>query len=211
MTSAAKNTILIVSLLVNLFVIGFIAGGAFGGLKIVRSGSDIPHPDWEGPPPGAHIMGSPMRFLAELPPERRDAIREATRGRLKQMRPQFREMRDARTELFAALSEDPIDSERVRAASERLTSLEGDVKRAGHEAILAVLSELTPEERAAALERIGERGGRFLGEGHRPGWRGGPGGHRPRPEAPHESMPPDTPAPPGTSGSEPGEPEGDGN
>ena len=122
---------LVVSLAANLLLIGFIAGQM------------LHHP------PGRGHEG-PMtieRLTGGMPPPVRDAVR----AKLRENRPQIAEkiaaVRAAQAEIRAAISAEPFDPERLRAAfsavRDRRIALQAEVQAAAIEAI----SQLPPEVR----------------------------------------------------------------
>lgn len=113
---------------------------------------------WFKGPPGPGHWGSSqtafgiMRFSRDLPPERRDAVRqhlkEARQG-LKDLRAELRAARLKAAEVLASPSYTP---EQLKAALETIASAENRMRDAGSAALLKSIEELTPEERQRLAE-----------------------------------------------------------
>lgn len=127
-----RNTrvILVVSLVVNLLLIGFVVG-------------QVLHHPWhehEGPLTVERITGA-------LPPEVRDAVRESLRERRPQIVEKMAAVRAARADVRAAIGAEPFDPARLEAAfaavRDRGRAVQEDVQAATVEAI----TKLPPETR----------------------------------------------------------------
>lgn len=138
--SAGRRWLLIGSLALNLLFIG-----GLGAL-------------WFKGPPGPGHWGSSqtafgmMRFSRDLPPERRNAVRqhlkEARQG-LKDLRAELRAARLKAAEVLASPSYAPVQ---LKAALEAIASAENRMREAGSAALLKSIGELTPEERRRLAE-----------------------------------------------------------
>lgn len=155
---------LIASILVNVLLIGLIAGHQLGS-KPGRGGSD--GPGGPGGPPEMRMAGAIVESAA---PEDRAAIRRAFAQALRQSRP-LREARDvARRAVGEAISAEPYDAAAVDAAFAELRAAD-DALRAGVQSVLAVqLGEVSAEQRAALAETLTRppRERRRLRRGDRP-------------------------------------------
>ena len=139
-----KGVVLIVSLALNLLVLGIVATAG------LRYGF--------GPP---HLAGQAtvVNFARTLPPERKRLIWDATRAERSALRPHWAELRKSRTSVRAALTAEPFDAGRYKAAHDRLLQAELNVRREAHRLVEMVAMRLTPDERRkfADWQRAAER------------------------------------------------------
>jgi uncharacterized membrane protein len=127
-----KGLLLVASLAINLVIFGLVA--AIG----IKHG-------W-GPPSSAQ-QATLLRFARALPSERRDEILTAIRPQIRSVRPYWRELRKARTEVREALVAEPFDLARYRKAHDRLLDAEMKVRKAIHPLYDDLATRLTPQER----------------------------------------------------------------
>lgn len=159
---------LVVSLALNLLLIGLIVGAS-----ILRH-------RWGGPP----LAGAaPFGYLRTLPPERREALREINRARLGSMRPLWQEVREARVEADKAFAAEPFDEGRFVAAHHRMLELDVAARKAGSQLLAEAGARMTAAERRDMLawrDRHGRRGWRERGgrNGREDGAEGESGGGR---------------------------------
>jgi uncharacterized membrane protein len=165
-----KRWLLVASLAFNVLVIGAMAGRAF----INRHG------------PIANLAGSGgtlTAFTQQLPMERRREIWATLKDDRVELRALRTKAREARADVRAALTAEPYDAARFKAAQDRLLDAEITVRRASQQVFERIAQGLSKEERvlfARHLAAEGQKGG------HR-GWRRGGGGR--------EQEPLDEPAP----------------
>lgn len=134
--------VLIVSLALNLLVLGLVAG-AFWRFHF-----------WHRPGLSANVLG----YVTTLPPERRKELWGRSRDARKEIRPLRKEVRDARDEVFTALGADPFDKERLVAAQARLLKADMQARGAAQKLFAEIAADMTPEERRAFLKwREGRR------------------------------------------------------
>ncbi len=129
---------LAVSLIVNLVLIGFMAG-RFSAGSLHRHGFD--------PMLG---MRASTRFLSE---ERREELKPLL-SQFREARPTLRRLRGAQRTLLDAITADPFEREPLEQA---LAGFRSDLlagQEAGHAAFVNLIESLTPEEREAMLERL---------------------------------------------------------
>ena len=130
---------LVVSLLVNLVLVGFMAGRFSAGQR--------PHFD--------PMMGirAPTRFLAE---ERREELKPVIR-QFREALPSLRHLRGTQRVLYDAITADPFEREPLEEAlaSFRSNLLAG--QQTGHAAFVNLVEALTPEERARMLKSMRAR------------------------------------------------------
>jgi uncharacterized membrane protein len=144
---------LIVSLAVNLFLLGGLAGAALMGGR--------PH----GPPPGP---AGPPRLLAigeHLPPERREAWRTAVRQAGQTAGPKLMESRRRRQEAWRALGRDPADPQAALAGLASARALELEARGEMDQAVARFVATLPLEERRAVAETLGRDRPRGPGSG----------------------------------------------
>lgn len=125
---------LIVSLALNVLIIGAVAGT----LCFSR---------WDGPD-GPGFKGSPLlSFARTLPRERADLVRQKLADAQPGMETGRKGVRDARTAVRALLPADTFDQAAFNAALESLVQAETNVARSKKALFGDVVKELTPEER----------------------------------------------------------------
>ena len=132
---------LVVSLLVNLVLVGFMAG------RFSAGSMQRPHID--------SMMGirAPTRLLAE---ERREELKPVIRL-FREALPSLRHLRGTQRVLYDAITADPFEREPLEEAlaSFRSNLLTG--QQAGHAAFVNLVEALTPEERARMLKSMRAR------------------------------------------------------
>jgi uncharacterized membrane protein len=127
---------LVVSLAVNLLIIGALGGS----LWAFRHGPPGPHRSFN-----AHLLA----FAASLSPERRKAIWEATREERQAMWQERHGVREAREAARGALTANPFDKQKFEDAQMRVLDAEVKARREAHKLFVSVAAQLTPEERHA--------------------------------------------------------------
>ena len=161
-----------VSLALNLFLIGAMAGVIVVGLKMFGEQAEMRR--GRGPNIGAAFQA--------LPDDRRQAFREVMRAQALSAAPDFRAAGEARREAMRLMSAPTYDAAAVSAALDRARAADGRA-RARIDATLATrLSEFSPEERQL-FARVMMRGP----DGRR--GRRGPGGPPGGPPPPPPSVP----------------------
>lgn len=129
-----------------------------------------------GAGPTAPAPQSPRQMQAMIEavsPEGGDALRRALRKAYIDSRGVGREQLAARAAVVRALQADPYDPVAATEALQRLRAADAAAATRVHQAMVEGFSELTPEERAAAVRafarsRMIERGGRGREQGQRP-------------------------------------------
>ena len=155
---------LIVSLAVNLFVLGGLAGVALMGF-----GRHGPH--GEAGPSRLTGMG------AELSPEHRDAWQAAVRGAAQAARPQIRQARTLRRQAWQTLAAEPANPQAALAALDQARAQEIQARAGMDRAVVAFVATLPPPERAKLAEALSRQ---RQGPPRPPPWSGG----GPRPDHP---------------------------
>ncbi len=143
--------ILIASLALNVFAVGF-----FSGRVISNDGP----PQHLGPGQGARL-GHPlalMNYARELPPEIRDDFRRKIREKLPALREEHRNTQMLRRELASLIAADEWDRDAVAAKFAEIKVVE-DLKRdVFTAAFVEALETLPAEERRKLIEATGKRG-----------------------------------------------------
>jgi uncharacterized membrane protein len=153
---------LIVSLAVNLFVIGAVVGAFALGSRVhaFRGGGRPVTPLWAA--------------AADLSPDRQTAYRQALRGEAGEVAGKLRAARQARRDAWLSLRSQPFDAVAAATALDRARALEMQARGDVEHRIIDFAAGLTPPERAQLAERLARAGP--------PGRRGdGPPGARPGP------------------------------
>jgi uncharacterized membrane protein len=169
MSRRALLIALIVSLAVNLFVLGGLAGATLMGF-----GRHEPHL-----PPG------PVRLRAigeALPSDRREAWEASVRGAVQTAAPQLRQARALRRQGWADIAAEPANPQAALSALDQSRALEGQARAVMDRAVIAFAASLPPADRAKFAEALSRHGPH-----PRPGgrWSGGGGpGPGPGPDGP---------------------------
>jgi uncharacterized membrane protein len=170
---------LLVSLVVNLFLVGTIATALIFGPP---------------PPPGAEPGHAPAPFFKMLhkgadglPPGDRAAIRKIMVEQFPLIKPHIIAIETARRELADAVGAPTYDPAKVAAAFAKVDLAQAELSQAARDAMVQGFSRLTSEQRARVAETMRRRAERRFGPG-------GPGGRGP------DGPPPDGPPPDGPEG-----------
>lgn len=138
------RTALFASLALNLVVVSAGIGAFASGARLER--------------PADQAIGSrqlaPRAFMQALPPETRQALRRELAGRVLRMREERAAVRAARRELYAATRAEQYDAERVRAAFAASRAADAVFAEAIHDATVDALSQLSADERRAAIDAV---------------------------------------------------------
>jgi uncharacterized membrane protein len=148
--------VLFVSLALNLFLIGAVAGGLVVGQRLRAA----------HPPPAARGGQPPLWRAADaLPPEKASAYRAALRSGGPQMRDAMRQARAARQTAWSGLAEEPFDA---AAAKQRLAAIraqEAQARGLVDDRVVDFAAQLSPAERAVLVKGLTEQRGRGGGHG----------------------------------------------
>lgn len=180
---------LFVSLAVNIFLGGFVAGRMLAGPHGFMDGpgkfaafSDHKKDGRKGPGRGAFFDGALMFPAIEaLPPEKRELFKEnfeASRDVLRANRTALIEKREAFTE---ALTAEPWDRAKAEAALVDLRTAADAQEATLSKLLIDVFEKLSPEERKALVTATTERDRRWKDGPRRRSFKGGPG-DRPGPD-----------------------------
>ena len=144
-------TILVASLALNVFAVGF-----FSGRLINHDGPPMKH-EMTGRGSSMNPSFRLMHFSDSLPSERRDEFRKAFREKLPAMRGDFQEMKQLRQEVSRLLGEETWDRSAIQAQFDQLQSLQQRQQQAFSTAFLDAFETLTPEERQMLREAAEKR------------------------------------------------------
>jgi uncharacterized membrane protein len=146
---------LVLSLAVNLFLVGILAGGWLArgpaaGFDPAAGPASIPH------------------MIRALPPTARDAALERFAERRRALRGQMTALRRARQSVYEALTAEAFDRAALEAALGDLREQVAALQAGLHEAIVAVAERLEAEDRremAETLRGLARHRGRGMGPG----------------------------------------------
>lgn len=145
--------VLVVSLGLNLVVIGVFAGAA-----LRFSGGDK-----DGRFHEARILSSGTAFVRALPKEARRDLREAMRQGGGKDLPSRGEQRAIFEQMVTALRQDPFDLDQVRALLNAQGEFSHEIRERGQEGWLKVVAQMSASERAQVADRL-EKGLHHKGE-----------------------------------------------
>lgn len=101
--------------------------------------------------------GGPMRSFLREAPELRETARAIRRERRPAHRRARQELMAARTAFQETLLREPFDLAAIEAAQARIGEARAAMGAVRHEALRALVSEMTPEQRAAFAQHLAER------------------------------------------------------
>lgn len=157
--SNAWRTIALVSLALNLLVVGAAVGGYAAGARFSPPGAER----------GAVRAERPMRALiAAVEPERRPAVRREIARTFVAARDARKEVRDARISLAQTIRAEPYDAAAVRAAFARMRAADQALAQRFQDMTADQLAAMSPQERrrvVGVLLQRRERGAGGAGEG----------------------------------------------
>jgi len=175
MSRRALLICLIVSLVVNVFVLGAVAGALVIGSRMHMR-------------PGMRPAGPLWAAASGLSPEKQAGYRAALRGEAGPVRGKMWQARKARREAWLSLRDPAFNAAATQAALDRARTLELEARGDVEHRIVAFAATLTPAERATladGLARAGPGRGFRRGpgpDGPPPGMAGPPQGPGPGPE-----------------------------
>lgn len=135
----ALNVVLVISLALNILV--------FGGM-VARMMS---------PPSGRPIPPNLFWVLERLDDEAQARLRPTMQAFSDEMRPIRYTLYQAQRDVNELLTEDPLNSEAIAAAFEKLRDAGLKYQDIAHRQTLAIFGDLTPEQRVSAMRFIQER------------------------------------------------------
>ncbi len=172
---------LLLSLIINLFLVGTIAAALIIGPPS---------------PPGAELGRVPAPFFKMLhkgtdglPPGDRAAMRKIMIEQFPLIKPHLAALEMARRELADALGAPSYDTARVTAAFAKVDTVQAEISQATRDAMIQGFSRLTPEQRARVAESMRRRAERHFGPAGPGGPEGPPPGGPEGPEGPEGPRP----------------------
>lgn len=138
-TATATIVALVLSISLNVFVAGLIAGRASRG----------------DTPPSRDPAGGLQRFMATVPAEARPVIRQALRENRSGLQDLVAGVRRARRDAASVVGAEPFDSAAFEAALGAVRDHSRALEAAVHGIIAEAIDELSPEMRAEMAERWG--------------------------------------------------------
>ncbi|MEM9750159.1 MAG: periplasmic heavy metal sensor [Pseudomonadota bacterium] len=183
-----RSVILCGSVALNLFLLGAIVGGGLAGLRLAKSNA--------GPrvPVTADYKGAidPQVVVGALDHGQRRKVRREILGAVREMRPVFDEVIEARGAALEVLEAEAFDVEAFRAALTRLEEAEQVARLRGYETFASISEDLNLEDRqrVAGALREDRRLHQVRRRIHRHMRHGGPGPHGPPPRRPGDYPPP---------------------
>jgi uncharacterized membrane protein len=133
---------LVVSLALNLFFFGVIAGHRLGGRGDV---------DWQLTP--GRLKVGIERVLRALPDNDAEVVRELFEAQRTDITQRFLSLQDARQAIGAALKAEPFDAAAFTAAYEAMQARSQELQGAIHGVIKAAIPQLSAEGRTVIVER----------------------------------------------------------
>lgn len=134
------KTLLVVSLGLNLLVVGMVIGSAFGHGK-----GDRRDP----------FFGGGMRpYVASLPESQREHVRDRLLHNREAAREARQELRRSAQGVRDAVTAKPFDADALNFAFSAQRSVYDGIAASGHHALVEILSGMTDEERAQFIARL---------------------------------------------------------
>lgn len=182
MNSRLVQLLLALSLLLNCFVLaGF----------VYRSWIAPPPPERFGFAPPGGRPGTPLEMMAndlKLDDSQRKSLQDVFDKNQAERRDRIHKIQQAREQISDELKKQPVDLAKIDALVDEVGRLRGDQQKANLHGILALDSQLTPQQRDRMHAILAER---YLAPPGGPGRPGGPGGRGPGgPGGPGPGRPP---------------------
>jgi len=147
------RTALFVSVAANILLVGVIGGAAISNARHERVATQ-----------NAVARAPNVRaVLQSVPAERRKAVRDRIVAAWREGRPARQEARRARIAVFESANRESYDPSRVKAAFARLREADAKVAAQFQDVLADSLSELSVEERRAALRELAQQRGAIAG------------------------------------------------
>jgi uncharacterized membrane protein len=138
------KTLLFVSAALNVLIVGAVIGVGVSGARLQRP----------VPPSEADMTVGTKAFMGALPPEKAPEIRQKLTKAWTENGTERTAARDARQDLFALVSKDEFDEPAIRAALAKVRAADEALTAKNQDAVIDVLKDLQPRQRAAALRAI---------------------------------------------------------
>jgi uncharacterized membrane protein len=143
-----RRFLLILSLCLNLFLLGVIAAGLFAAWQREALGV------------GGGLASSPFHprnIAAMLPPDGKDKVQAIIRENRAKFMPLIRNVRRSRFEAFRVLQEEPPDRAKLSAAMDDVRRADAELAAEGQKVLIQIMEKLTPEERKIVIEKVRSR------------------------------------------------------
>jgi uncharacterized membrane protein len=151
MSARSIRILLILSLTLNVFVVGALAGGAYMWRRAEQA----------EPSSTAMVGGGRLRLAGEkLSPEHRRPFRQALREARRASAVLIEQSRQGRAEAARLLTQPVVDQGAVRAALARARAADFALRARLEERVVAFAATLPPEERAVLAEGLERRASR---------------------------------------------------
>lgn len=150
MATTRLKTLLIVSLVLNIFLLGAIAGGTYRW--VAKQKADVL----------AQQRG--LRFAAaELPKDRQDQLRQSLRQTRRESLPLITDARSGRIDVVQALAAPQFDRATLDAALARTRAADVAVRARVEATVAEFASTLTPDERLKLVDALEQHGPLHVG------------------------------------------------
>ncbi len=143
---------LLVSLAINLLIVGAIGGMAMAGLR-----HDAPPVPTMSPPPATRFQFNPRAFIRALPVDERRKAMRVMRGAAGEHRQLSRAMQQTRRELGQLLIAEKLDKAKIESHFDRLLKLETEIRKLGQPIIIKILDDLDLQTRRQVIKAAGRR------------------------------------------------------
>lgn len=131
---------LVVSLMVNMVVVGAIAGTVW---------SPANEAEWRSPSTSQHAKLGLRIYANNLPPDRREVVLQSIQATRERLAPLREEVYRLRREAGGVLGSEPFDKERLKSEMVRLVEAEAKLRAEIVKSFSDIVAKLTPEERLA--------------------------------------------------------------
>lgn len=170
MTRPWVKIALVVSLVLNVFLVGAAVGVLALGARMARHG-----------PPGVVAGGGQLwRASLALPPAQARTFRQAVRAQAQNTRPMAEAGRQARHDAWLSGAADPFDAAATKAALARARTADQATRERLENAVVDIAGALPPDQRRAVFRALAEPPGPGRGR-FGPGGPAGPPGAAPPP------------------------------
>lgn len=147
MNDRASKTLLVSSLVLNVFLLGGIAGGAYQWFNAHAQAR------------AAAAQPVALRYAAEaLSPERQREFTDGIKLARREARPSVRAARDDRLDVLRLLGAAQFDRAAIEAALNRTRDADIAVRTSVEQSVLDFAASLTPDERLKFVEGLERRG-----------------------------------------------------
>lgn len=146
---------LLISLVINLFLVGLIGASVIHRAKM--RGGDL------GPPPA--FFGMMHKGFSNLPPDDRAVMRNIMLHEFPIIRPYFAKIDQARRDLAVTIGTEPFDAAKVSAAFARVDAAQAEMIQATRSAMIAGFGKMSVEQRGRFADAMRKQAERRLNNG----------------------------------------------